>query len=639
MGVSWVNETLFLVHIVLLKQKERIDMCGFAGYITKEGLAKNYKDDLLEMMNAIVHRGPDDAGSHIDDMAGLGFRRLSIIGIENGKQPMYNEDGSIVVVFNGEIYNYKEIKEELINKGHLFKTQADTEVLVHGYEEYGPDVVQKLRGMYAFAIWNRKKKELFIARDIFGIKPLFYTETKEGDFVFGSEIKSLLKFPNVKKEFNPEALESYLSFQYSVLPETFFKGIYRLSPAHCIIWKNGQMDIKRYWKPEFKPDENISFDEAVKKVNKVMKDSIEAHKISDTEVGGFLSGGVDSSYIVARSDLDKTFSVGFDYPNCNETPLAKTLSEYVGVKNKSKLITTEEYFEEFPKIMNHCDEPLSDPSCIALYFLCRLASEQVKVVLSGEGSDELFGGYNIYKTPYALKPVKIVPKVVRKGVANVMKKIPFRFKGKEYMIRAGMDLEDRYIGNAYIYHTDEVYKLLKNPVKKYIPEDIVKPLFAKVKDADDVTKMQYIDINTWLWGDILNKADTMSMAHSLEVRVPFLDREVAKVAFSIPAKHRVDNKETKRYFRAAANEFMPDVTAERKKLGFPIPVRNWLREDKYYNLVKSVLESEESAKFFNIDYLVNLLDEHYNNKCDNSRKIWTVYAFILWYQKHFSVAA
>ena len=639
MGVSWVNETLFLVHIVLLKQKERIDMCGFAGYITKEGLAKNYKDDLLEMMNAIIHRGPDDSGSHIDDMAGLGFRRLSIIGIENGKQPMYNEDGSIVVVFNGEIYNYKEIKEELINKGHLFKTQADTEVLVHGYEEYGPDVVQKLRGMYAFAIWNRKKKELFIARDIFGIKPLFYTETKEGDFVFGSEIKSLLKFPNVKKEFNPEALESYLSFQYSVLPETFFKGIYRLSPAHCIIWKDGQMDIKRYWKPEFKPDENISFDEAVKKVNKVMKDSIEAHKISDTEVGGFLSGGVDSSYIVARSDLDKTFSVGFDYPNCNETPLAKTLSEYVGVKNKSKLITTEEYFEEFPKIMNHCDEPLSDPSCIALYFLCRLASEQVKVVLSGEGSDELFGGYNIYKTPYALKPVKIVPKVVRKGVANVMKKIPFRFKGKEYMIRAGMDLEDRYIGNAYIYHTDEVYKLLKNPVKKYIPEDIVKPLFAKVKDADDVTKMQYIDINTWLWGDILNKADTMSMAHSLEVRVPFLDREVAKVAFSIPAKHRVDNKETKRYFRAAANEFMPDVTAERKKLGFPIPVRNWLREDKYYNLVKSVLESEESAKFFNIDYLVNLLDEHYNNKCDNSRKIWTVYAFILWYQKHFSVAA
>lgn len=639
MGVSWVNETLFLVHIVLLKQKERIDMCGFAGYITKEGLANNYKDDLLEMMNAIIHRGPDDSGSHIDDMAGLGFRRLSIIGIENGKQPMYNEDGSIVVVFNGEIYNYKEIKEELINKGHLFKTQADTEVLVHGYEEYGPDVVQKLRGMYAFAIWNRKKKELFIARDIFGIKPLFYTETKDGDFVFGSEIKSLLKFPNVKKEFNPEALESYLSFQYSVLPQTFFKGIYRLSPAHCIIWKDGQMDIKRYWKPEFKPDENISFDEAVKKVNKVMKDSIEAHKISDTEVGGFLSGGVDSSYIVARSDLDKTFSVGFDYPNCNETPLAKTLSEYVGVKNKSKLITTEEYFEEFPKIMNHCDEPLSDPSCIALYFLCRLASEQVKVVLSGEGSDELFGGYNIYKTPYALKPVKIVPKVVRKGVANVMKKIPFRFKGKEYMIRAGMDLEDRYIGNAYIYHTDEVYKLLKNPVKKYIPEDIVKPLFAKVKDADDVTKMQYIDINTWLWGDILNKADTMSMAHSLEVRVPFLDREVAKVAFSIPAKHRVNNKETKRYFRAAANEFMPDVTAERKKLGFPIPVRNWLREDKYYNLVKSVLESEESAKFFNIDYLVNLLDEHYNNKCDNSRKIWTVYAFILWYQKHFSVAA
>ncbi len=613
-------------------------MCGFAGYITENGKAPEYKDNLIEMMNSIKHRGPDDEGTHIDDMAGMGFRRLSIIGITNGKQPMYNEDESIVVTFNGEIYNYQTIKEELIKKGHIFKTDADTEVLVHGYEEYGKDLLQKLRGMYAFAIWDIKKKEMFMARDIFGIKPLFYTQTDK-DFVFGSEIKAILKFPTVKKDLNEEALESYLSFQYSILKETFFKGIYRLPPAHCLTWKDGKVTVERYWEPVFDTDDNITFDEAVKMTNDVMKNSIEAHKISDTEVGGFLSGGVDSSYIVARSNLDKTFSVGFDYAKCNEIPLAKTLSDYVGVKNTSKLISTEEFFTEFPKIMNHVDEPLSDPSSIALYFLCKLASENVKVVLSGEGSDELFGGYNIYKSPFALAPMYKIPRPVRRGLAKTFQKLPFRFKGKNYVIRAGQDLEERYIGNAYIFKTKEVYKLLKNPKKKYTPQSITKPIYDKVKDKDDITKMQYIDINTWLWGDILNKADTMSMAHSLEVRVPFLDREVAKVAFSIPVKHRVDKHETKRYFRKAANEFMPDITAERKKLGFPIPVRNWLKEDKYYHLVKSTLTSKEAEKFFNVSELEKLLDDHYNGKVDNSRKVWTIYAFILWYQKHFVEAA
>ncbi len=609
-------------------------MCGFAGYITEEGKAQEYSKNLLEMMNSIIHRGPDDAGTHIDDMAGLGFRRLSIIGINNGKQPMYNEDGSIVVTFNGEIYNYQTIKEDLITKGHVFKTDADTEVLVHGYEEYGKKLLKMLRGMYAFAIWDINKKEMLIARDIFGIKPLYYTNTGK-DFVFGSEIKSILKFPTVKKELNEEALESYLSFQYSILEETFYKGIFRLPPAHCLLWKDGKFEIERYWEPVFNTDETISFDEAVKMVNDVMKNSIEAHKISDTEVGGFLSGGVDSSYIVARSNLDKTFSVGFDYPRCNEIPLAKTLSDYVGVKNKSKLISTKEFFDELPVILNHVDEPLSDPSCIALYFLCKLASEQVKVVLSGEGSDELFGGYNIYKSPYALAPMYKIPKPVRRGLSKAFSKLPMSFKGKNYIIRAGQDLEERYIGNAYIFRTKEVYKILKNPKKKHTPESITKPLYDKVRDKDDITKMQYIDINTWLWGDILNKADTMSMAHSLEVRVPFLDREVAKVAFSVPVKHRVDKHETKRYFRKAANEFMPDITAERKKLGFPIPVRNWLREDKYYHMVKDMLTSKEAEKFFHTGELEKLLDDHYNGKRDNSRKVWTVYAFLLWYRKHF----
>lgn len=610
-------------------------MCGFAGYITSEGSGDKYKDNLIDMMNAIKHRGPDDEGCHIDDMAGLGFRRLSIIGITNGKQPMYNEDCTLVLTFNGEIYNYQEIKKDLVDKGHVFRTDADTEVLVHGYEEYGRDLLNKLRGMYAFAIWDRKNKELLMARDIFGIKPLFYTATDNGDFVFGSEIKSIIKFPTVKKEFNEEALESYLSFQYSILDETFYKNIFRLPPAHYLVWKDGEIEVNRYYSHEFNTDSSISFDEAVEKINDVMADSIKAHKISDTEVGGFLSGGVDSSYIVARSDLDKTFSVGFDYPKCNEIPLAKTLSDYVGVKNTSKLITTNEFFDELPKIMNHIDEPLSDPSCIALYFLCKLASEQVKVVLSGEGSDELFGGYNVYKTPIALSPMMKIPRPVRRGIATVCTKLPIKFKGKNYLIRAGRDLEERYIGNAYIFKSGEVYKILKNPSRKHTPQSIVKPIYDRVKDKDDITTMQYVDIHTWLWGDILNKADTMSMAHSLEVRVPFLDRKVAEVAYSIPVEHRVDKHETKRYFRKAANEFMPDVTAERKKLGFPIPVRNWFREEKYYNLVKEYLTSATAEKYFNTKELVKMLDRHFEEKEDNSRKLWTVFVFLMWYDKHF----
>lgn len=610
-------------------------MCGFAGYITSEGNGEKYKDNLIDMMNAIKHRGPDDEGTHVDDMAGLGFRRLSIIGITNGKQPMYNEDCTLVLTFNGEIYNYQEIKDDLVSKGHIFRTDADTEVLVHGYEEYGKDLLPKLRGMYAFVIWDRKNKEMLMVRDIFGIKPLFYTSTDNGDFVFGSEIKSIVKFPTVKKVFNEEALESYLSFQYSILDETFYKGIFRLPPAHYLTWKDGKITVERYYAHEFKPDDSITFDQAVEKVDDILGNSIEAHKISDTEVGGFLSGGVDSSYIVARSNLDKTFSVGFDYPKCNEIPLAKTLSDYVGVKNKSKLITTEEFFGELPKIMNHIDEPLSDPSCIALYFLCKLASEQVKVVLSGEGSDELFGGYNVYKTPIALAPMMKIPRPIRRGMATAFSKIPFKFKGKNYIIRAGRDLEERYIGNAYIYRSKEVYKILKNPSKKNTPQSIMKPIYDRAKKYDDITKMQYVDIHTWLWGDILNKADTMSMAHSLEVRVPFLDKEVAKVAYSIPVEHRVDKHETKRYFRKAANEHMPDITAERKKLGFPIPVRNWFREEKYYTLVKNTITSKTAKKYFNTKELVKMLDKHYTGKEDNSRKLWTVFVFLMWYDKHF----
>lgn len=609
-------------------------MCGFTGYVTAGPRAETFRKNLNEMMDTIRHRGPDDEGIYLDEVCGLGFRRLSIIGITNGHQPMCNEDGSITVVFNGEIYNYKEIKKELTEKGHLFKTDADTEVLVHGYEEYGMKILSRLRGMYAFAIRDVKEDQLFIARDIFGIKPLYYTNTGN-EFVFGSEIKAILKFPTIKREFNQEALESYLSFQYSVLEETFYKNIFRLLPAHYLVFKDGQCTIKRYWEPVFNEKDEMTFDESVEGVNEVMKNSIEAHKISDTEVGGFLSGGVDSGYIVARSDLDKTFSVGFDYKDYSEIDKAKKLSEYVGVKNYEHLISTREYFETLPKIMAHVDEPIADPSAIALFFVCQLAAKQVKVVLSGEGSDELFGGYNIYRSPKALEPMQTIPKGIRRAAAKFLEMVPISFKGKQYLIRAGKDLPERFIGNAFMFSSKEVNKIVKNPLNNRTPFDITRPLYEKVKNKDDVTKMQYIDLNTWLWGDILNKADTMSMAHSLEVRVPFLDREVAKFAFSVPTRYRITKTETKAYFRKAARQFMPEITADRKKLGFPVPVKHWLREKEYYALIRETLLSSTSNRIFNTKELEKLLTEHYEDKTDNARKIWTVYAFLLWYEKHF----
>lgn len=611
-------------------------MCGIVGFIRKDGNAKAHEAELKSMMDAIVHRGPDDEGTYINGKAAMGFRRLSIIGITNGRQPMPNEDGSLIITFNGEIYNYKVLKEELIRKGHVFSTMADTEVVLHGYEEYGKGILDRLRGMFAFAIWDTKKEEMFLARDFFGIKPLFYTNTGNS-FVYGSEIKGILPYVEVKKEFNKDALESYLSFQYSVLEESFYKNIFRLMPGHCMTWKNGEISVERYWEPVFDIDESITFEEAAERVDKAMADSIDAHEVSDREVGGFLSGGVDSSYIVARSNVSRTFSVGFDYENCNEIPLAKKLSEYVGKANYDKLITTEEYFEKFPKILAHCDEPISDPSAIALYFLSEEASKQVHVILSGEGSDEMFGGYNIYRLPVDLAKIRKFPKPLRRFNAMVCEHLP-KFRGRDLMIRAGKDVEERFIGNANIFNTKEISRIMKNAKLKPTPYDIVKPYYDKVKDRDEITKMQYIDINFWLWGDILYKADTMSMAHSVEVRVPFLDKEVWETASKIPSRHKVTATETKAYFRASAAKYMPDVSAERKKLGFPIPVRNWLREDSRYNSIRSELTSELSGKFFNTGELAKLIDDHYKGKADNYRKIWTIYAFLTWYRKHFEAA-
>ena len=606
-------------------------MCGFAGFT---GHLDNGEEVLTNMMNRIIHRGPDSAGQHIDGKAYMGFRRLSIIDLDNGSQPMYNEDKKIVITFNGEIYNHQELRAELIEKGHIFANNSDTEVLIHAYEEYGEDMLNKLRGMFAFVIWDSEKETLFGARDFFGIKPFYYAVV-DGNLVYGSEIKSILEYPGYKKELNETALENYLTFQYSVLDETFFKGIYKLMPSHCLTFHKGELKVKRYWEPTFEADNNVSLDTLIQEIDDAMHDSVEHHKISDVEVGSFLSSGVDSSYVATIFNGDKTFTVGFDYEKYNEIDYAKSLSEKIKIDNYSKLVSSQEYWAAIPKIQYHMDEPLADPAAIALYFVSQTAAKHVKVALSGEGADEFFGGYNIYREPHDLAGFQKLPLGLRKALAKCASALPFKFKGKNFLIRASKPVEERFIGNAFMFNEKERNKVLKHPTGKYNHTELTKPFYDKVKDKDDVTKMQYIDINFWLIGDILLKADKMSMAHSLEVRVPFLDRKVFDVARTIPTKYKVNKQNTKYAMRMAAHKYLPDMVAEKKKLGFPVPIRIWLKDEKYYNIIKKAFNSEAANKYFNTSELMKYLDDHKAGKADNSRKIWTVYMFLVWYEDFF----
>ena len=607
-------------------------MCGIAGFM---GQVENRADVIRNMTEVITHRGPDSDGFFTDDNISMGFRRLSIIDLGAGHQPIYNEDKSLVLTFNGEIYNYKDLRKELIAKGHKFYTDTDSEVLVHGFEEWKEDMLPKLRGMFGFAIYNTKDNSLFIARDFFGIKPMHYTQIGN-DFVYASEIKSILEYPKFEKKFNRKALDSYLSFQYAVPPETFFEGVYCLMPGHYLWYKDGEVETTRYFEARFNPDEEMTEEEAVDRIEKVFENSVNAHKIADVEVGCFLSSGVDSSYVSTYFADQKTFTVGFDFgEKYNEISWAKNLSEKIGVEHHTHLISSEEFWDAVPTVQYHMDQPLADPACIALYFVSRLASHYVKVVLSGEGADELFGGYTCYNDPRVFKIYQtIVPHCIRKAIRAICRKLP-DIKGRDYLIRACDKLEERYIGNAFMYDYKQKQELLKDPSIATRPQDLTRKYYYRCRKYDDVTKMQYLDINMWMVGDILLKADRMSMANSLELRVPFLDKEVFKVASSLPTKLRCNKHNTKYAMRKAAVRHMPEATAEKEKLGFPVPTRVWLRDEKYYNVVKTKFKGKTAEKFFNTDVLVSWLDSHFSGKEDNSRRVWTIYVFLVWYDIYF----
>ncbi len=603
-------------------------MCGIAGFVSKE----KEKDKIIKKMaDRIIHRGPDQEGYYTDDLVALGHRRLSIIDIKSGSQPMFNKDKNIVVVFNGEIYNYVELREELKKLKYQFKTNCDTEVLIHGYEEWREELPKKLRGMFAFAIWDKRAETLFAARDNFGIKPFYYYQNDE-TFMFASEIKSFLEHPKFKKELNKEIIGPYLSFSFTPTTETFFKEVYRLDPGCYLIYKKNKLKIKRFYEIEFK-EKRLDFEKTVDKISKVMEESVNYHLLSDVEVGSFLSSGIDSSYLVALAKPDKTYTVGYEISKYNEIEYAKDLTDKLGIKNISKNISKEEYMKIVPKILYHMDEPSSDPAAIALYFVANLASKDVKVVLSGEGADEFFGGYNSYREEVDLKWYNKIPYFLRHLAAICFGILP-EFRGRNFIVRRGNKLEDDYIGVNKVFSEKERKKVLK--IKDNVKNrEITKEIFDKYKDQDNLVKMQAIDINFWLIKDILQKADRMTMANSIEGRVPFIDKEVFKLAATLPEDYKVTKMNTKVALREAAKRVIPNESYKKKKLGFPVPLREWIREEDFYQEVKSTIEQDFVGEFFNQDYLLNLLEQHKKQKKDTYRKIWTVYCFIKWYEIFF----
>lgn len=612
-------------------------MCGFAGYIHNYGTFD--KEEVIhKMADRIKHRGPDDAHYYIDDGIALGFRRLSIIDLEGGRQPILNEDGSLVLLFNGEIYNYQELREELIKAGHVFTTKTDSETILHGYEEYGKKILDRLRGMFAFIIWNKNTKELFGARDIFGIKPFYYYK-KGKEFMFGSEIKSFLSHPNFEKELDEDMIPLYLSYEYSPDERTIFKNVFKLPGAHCFTYKNGELKVERYYKIEYKIEDDKSLEYWEDAITKEFTESVSMHQIADVEVGCFLSSGVDSSYVVKEISKGtkkvKTFSVGYEEEKYSELPYAQDFSNVIGVPNIANKVSADEFFDAVPEIQYYMDEPLPNLSEIPLYFLAKNARRYVKVVLSGEGADELFGGYPMYLAGghfdhYSHK----VPRPVRKVLGTVAKHCP-NFKGKNFLVRGAMEPYQRFMRANYVFQSAERQKFLKRPIASKVPEEYSKRYFNEVSNLDEPTQLQYVDMHTWMIYDILLKADRMSMANSLELRVPFLDKKMLELSTRIPSRYRAANETTKIALRGAAIKQLPERTANKKKLGFPVPLNDWLREDKYYNKVKAAFQSDIAEKFFVTSELMKLLDDHKSGKALNMQKIWSFYTFILWYEQFF----
>lgn len=606
-------------------------MCGIAGYTSNRGINK---DILKAMTDRIAHRGPDGEGFFVSDTCGMGHRRLAIIDLNTGDQPIFNEDRTIVVVFNGEIYNFQELREELQKAGHTFSTLSDTEVLVHGYETWKEKLTDHLRGMYAFAIWDKVRQQLYLARDKWGIKPLYYYKS-ENSFLFASEIKAFLDHPDFRKELNEEILSAYLCFNSTPTEETFFKGVYRLEPGHQMVVKNGHFSIEPFFELEFaESSAPYNGEETAGRIRRALEDSVCVHGFADVEVGGFLSSGIDSSYLVSLAKPAKTFTVGYSDPKYDEISYARDLADKLGILNFSKEISKEEYIKAFPDILYHMDEPLADPAAIALYFVAETAAKHVKVVTSGEGADELFGGYLTYREEIDQGWYMKLPYFLRRAASGIAGLLP-EFPGRNFVYRRGRKLEEEYIGLGRVFSDKEALSIVKNK-KQISTRELTAPFFEKTKKASGMVKRQMIDYYFWLVKDFLHAVDRNTMMFGLEARTPFLDDEVYQVARTLPVEAKINHETTKPALRLAASKVIPNEAYKKKKLGFPVPLREWMREEGLYGMIREKFNSPAAAEFFDIEKINSLLTLHKSGRLDCYKKVWTIYTFLVWHDQFFT---
>lgn len=619
-------------------------MCGLLGLLTADASAATYVDGIEKALPCMRHRGPDDSGTWHDDQMVFGFNRLSIVDLEHSHQPLQwgpaGEEDRYALSFNGEIYNYIELREELQSYGYTFNTQGDSETIVVGYHHWGADVVKHLRGMFAFAVWDTKDEELFLARDQFGIKPLFMATTEKGT-IFASEKKCILAMAEdlgVATEIDLRTVEHYVDLQYVPEPETLHAGITRLESGSYATVKPGQpVKETRYFRPQFNtvPVPKDKEQELFDRIARVLEDSVEKHMRADVTVGSFLSGGIDSTAIAALAKRHNpnllTFTTGFEREGYSEVDVAAESAEAIGAEHIVKIVSPEEYADAVPKIMWYLDDPVADPSLVPLYFVAAEARKHVKVVLSGEGADELFGGYTIYKEPLSLAPFEKVPSPLRKGLRHLSHLLPEGMKGKSLLERGTMSMEERYYGNARSFNFEQMQRVIPWAKKEWDHREVTAPIYAQSQDMDPVARMQHLDLFTWMRGDILVKADKINMANSLELRVPFLDKEVFQVAETIPYDLKISHGTTKYALRKALEQIVPPHVLHRKKLGFPVPMRHWLAGDELYGWAQDHIVASQTEDIFDKKAVLEMLKEHRDGVADHSRRLWTVIAFMIWH--------
>lgn len=605
-------------------------MCGFTGIISK----KEYNDDSIRsMLESIRHRGPDNLSFYENENLHLGFARLQIIDLDSrSNQPMIDEATGAVIVFNGEVYNYKELRQDLQGNGVKFKTTSDTEVILKGYLKYGKSILSKLRGMFAFAIFHKNK--VFMARDHFGIKPLYYGFNDKGEFIFGSELKALISNKFFSPRLNNNSLFSYLELQHVCGEDTMIEGIKRLKNGHYLEISNIEDSLYpltgEYFQFQMSNDKITNLDDAIYMIRKAVHNSVELHKNADVKVGTFLSGGIDSSYITALTKPEMSFSVGFseEEGKFDESGLAKKLCEILGIKLNRLIIDKNEVLENLDDIIYHLDEPQANLSSIPLYFLSKLARENATVVLSGEGADEFFGGYDLYREDSAIEKYLKLPKNLRKGLRGASKILPDSSL-KRRMEKGSLEPKDLFVGEANISSPSEVRDILSNRYKDGMEARQFTSKFFK--NVDELSGKQLVDLNSFMQYDILLKGDRMSMAHSLELRVPFLDLEVWSVARRLSSDLKVRGNVTKFALREAAKEVLPEEWYTRPKKGFPVPFRDFLKEDNFYNKFYEVLSSELCDDFFDRSAVLDMLKEHKDGVKRNHRRLYSYYVFLVWY--------